>query len=91
MAVVSILRKIAQKLDDAADKKIDTTVEQAGVKPADRKKPAPKKQAPKADTSVVAPTPMGGLSCLVRAAELVGFVGIVGATASAALVGRCRR
>lgn len=49
-------------------------------------------EAPRrADSSVVAPTPMGGLSCLVRAAELLGFAGVVAVTASAALVGRCRR
>jgi uncharacterized protein (UPF0371 family) len=89
---MGLLKKIVEKIDQAADKKIDTTVEQAGVKPADRKPaPAPKKQAPKADSSVVAPTPMGGLSCLVRAAELLGIAGVVAVTASAALVGRCRR
>jgi hypothetical protein len=54
--------------------------------------PDPEKLATtQAESSVVEPTPMGGLSCIVRAAELVGFVGIVGATASAALVGRWRR
>ena len=41
---MGILKKIVEKIDQAADKKIDTTIEQAGVKPADRNKPAPKKQ-----------------------------------------------
>jgi hypothetical protein len=45
----------------------------------------------KADSSMVAPTPTGGLSCIIRAAELVGFAGAVTMTAAAALVGRCRR
>lgn len=52
---------------------------------------APREQPPKADSSVVAPTPMGGLSCLGRAAELLGFTGVVVATLAAAVVGRCRR
>lgn len=52
---------------------------------------APREQPPKADSSVVAPTPMGGLSCVVRAAELAGFTGVVVVTLAAAVVGRCRR
>lgn len=47
-------------------------------------------EAPRADSSVVAPSPMGG-ACLVRAAELLGFAGLVAVTMPAALVGRCRR
>lgn len=70
---MGILKKIAEKLDNAAEKKIDTTVEQAGVKPADRTKPAPKKP---------------GDAKFVRAVgERIGFAGIVALTIGAALFG----
>ncbi|MEA5366046.1 hypothetical protein VA596_41415 [Amycolatopsis sp., V23-08] len=85
---MSILRKIVERIDKAADKKIDTTVERAGVKPADRKS-APKK-APKADSSVVAPTPLSG-GCSLRVLQAAGFAGVVVATLAAAVAGRWRR
>lgn len=84
---MGILKKIVEKIDSAADKKIAEVVEKAGIPPKPEPSPKP---VPKADLAVVAPSPMGGLSCLVRAAELLGFAGVVAVTASAALVGRCR-
>ena len=84
---MGILKKIVEKLDDVADKKIADVVEKAGIPP--KPEPSPKKPAPKADASIVAPTPVG--ACLVRAAELIGIAGVVTVTIGAALVGRCRR
>lgn len=80
---MSILKKIAEKIDNVADKKIADTVEKAGIPP--KPEPSPK-SPPKAGLSIVSPTPMGG-SCFVRAAELIGFGGIVAATVFAALFG----
>lgn len=75
---MGILRKIVEKLDDVADKKIADVVEKAGVPP--KREPAPK-PVPKTELSVVA----------LRLLRAAGFAGVVAVTASAALVGRCRR
>lgn len=84
---MGILKRIVEKIDSAADKKVAEVVEKAGIPP--KREPSPK-PPPKAKSSVVAPTPMGG-ACILRSAELLGFSGIVTVTAAATLVGRCRR
>jgi len=45
---------------------------------------------PKAELSVVAPTPLSG-GCSLRLLQVASFGGVVVATLAAALVGRCRR
>jgi hypothetical protein len=84
---MGILRKIVEKLDDVADKKIAEIVEKAGIPP--KREPSPK-PVPKAELSVVAPTPLSG-GCSLRLLRAAGFAGVVAVTASAALVGRYRR
>jgi len=81
---MGIVRKIVAKVDAKADKVVAEKLEQADVKPA------PKKVPPKADSSVVSPTPLSG-GCALRVLQVAGFAGVVAVTASAALVGRCRR
>ena len=70
---MGFLKKVVEKIDKAADKKIDTTVEQAGVKPADRSKPAPKKP--------------GDAKFVCGIGERIGFIGLVAFTVGAALFG----
>ncbi|MGW4525130.1 hypothetical protein [Amycolatopsis sp. NPDC004378] len=69
---MGIFRKAIEKIDRAAEKKIDTTVEQADVKPADRK-PAPKKP--------------GDAKFARGLGERIGFAGIAVFTVAAALSG----
>lgn len=89
MALVNLINRTVDRAEQ--DGKTGDAVEREAKATDARRTEQPADMPRKAELSVVSPTPMGGLSCLVRVAELLGFAGVVAVTASAALMGRCRR
>lgn len=72
---MGILKKAVEKLDEAADKRIETVVEKAlGPKPEPKPDPKPKFRT---DSSVVIPTRGAGGSCSLSLAKLAALLGSV--------------